>query len=71
MEVRRQDARRQACKETWKMDQEWNNKTRSLLEKFWNHTERQVWMKWNIAPSESVKKKRKVTTITMREMDEV
>ena len=58
-------------RKTWKMDQEWNNETSSLLEMFWNQTERKVWMKWKIAPSESEKKKRKVATITMSEMDEV
>ena len=52
---------------TWKMDYKWNNETRSLLEMFWNQTERKVWMKWKIAPSESANKKWKVTTITMSE----
>ena len=32
---------------------------------------KKVWMKWKIAPSESEKKKRKVTTITTSELDEV
>ena len=57
---------------TWKMDYEYNNETRSLLEMFWNQTERKVWMKWKIAPSdESENKKWKVTTITTSELDEV
>ena len=54
------------------MDQEWNNETRSLLEMFWNQTERKVWMKWKIAPSdESENKKWKVTPMTTSELDEV
>ena len=57
---------------TWKMDYEYNNETRSLLEMFWNQTERKVWMKWKIAPSdESENKKLKVTTITTSHLDEV
>ena len=58
-------------RKTWKMDQEWNNETRSLFEMFWNQREKKVWMKWKIAPSETEKKKRKVTKITTSELDEV
>ena len=32
-------------RKTWKMDQEWNNETRSLFEMFWNQREKKVWMK--------------------------
>ena len=59
-------------RKTWEMDYEWNNETRSLLEMFWNQTERKVWMKWKIVTSESENKKWNVTTITRsEELDEV
>ena len=56
---------------TWKMDYEYNNETRSLLEMFWNQTERTVWIKWSIVPLGSRRKKWKVTTITRSEFSEL
>ena len=58
------------ARKTWKMDYECNNERRSLLEMFWNQTERKVWMKWRIVPILSQEKKWEVTTITS-ELDKV
>ena len=57
--------------EVWESGhREWNNKTRRVLEMTWNQTERKIWMRWKIAPSESEsEKKKQVLPFTMEEMD--